>query len=100
MFGGKEFELVDVVEWIVTFSSDVHFLNAQSFIVITEEGIANCFIDTHLKKADSFIVVNEEESSKETFSNDEHSVKALHPIKVTDLGIIISDNNVHFENAP
>lgn len=40
------------------------------------------------------IEVSEEGSSKVTTNNDEHSLNALFPIEIIDLGIIINDVNL------
>ena len=45
------------------------------------------------------IEVSEEGSSKVTTNNDEHSLNALFPIEIIDLGIIILLNDVHLLNA-
>ena len=67
-------------------------------ISATDEGIMNCRSDLQLLNANSPIWFNSEGETNDTSVNDEHSLKELFPIEVTDEGIDIFSKDLQSVN--
>lgn len=95
----KAFSLIVMLEErIVTCFNDLHEINANESISVTNDGISICVSELQLPKDIAYIFLIDEE--RETFLSEVHLKKASSSILTTEFGIVTFSKDAHSINEP